>query len=363
MSEMVYERLAEALASRGGAMPALKCNELFALLKELFSPEEAELAAKMPLSPIPAETLAKEFTEGDSRNVENLLEAMANRGLVFSFKRNDVMFYTLMPLVPGIFEMQFMSGEVSERTKRLARLFDNYFSSIRKVLTQPSQDTSGSYAAVPFARVIPVEEEIPIGAIVHPYDRVSEYIEKADYIAVGVCYCRHHGELLGHPCDKPKDVCMAFGPQARYVAERGFGKLISKEEALQILDRAEEAGLVHCSSNTGKYINFICNCCNCHCGIIQSMRRGVVPMGAVSSFIVTVDEDKCSGCGICIDRCQMDALTLDATTVVRNVKRCIGCGLCVSVCPTQALKLEPRKDAPVPPRDQRELNAAMMSSL
>ena len=156
---------------------------------------------------------------------------------------------------------------------------------------------------------------------------------------------------------------MAFGPQAKYVAERGFGRLVSKEGALRILDRSEEAGLIHCSSNTGKYINFMCNCCDCHCGIIQSIKRSVIPMGAVSSFIVAVDQDACNGCGTCIDRCQMDALTLDGAVIIRDARRCIGCGLCISVCPTEALKLELRRDAPVPPRDQRELNAAMISSL
>jgi len=156
---------------------------------------------------------------------------------------------------------------------------------------------------------------------------------------------------------------MAFGPQAKYVAERGFAKLVSREEALKVLDRSEEAGLVHCSSNTGKYISFMCNCCGCHCGIIQSIKRGVIPMGAVSSFIMTVNEDECSGCGTCIDRCQMDALFLNGAMLVRKAECCIGCGLCISVCPTEALKLELRKGAAVPPHDQRELNAAMMASL
>lgn len=363
MTETVYEKLVEVLSLRGGAMPAMKCREFFALLEELFTPKEAELAIKMPISPIPAETFANEVVGGDPKEVKNLLETMADKGIVFTVDRDGMRFYTLMPLVPGIFEMQFMGGEVSERTKKLARLFDDYFILVRKAAEQFRPDASGSSAAFPFARVIPVEEEIPTDVAIHPYDKVSEYIAKSEYIAVGVCYCRHHGELVGHPCDKPKDVCMAFGPQAKYVAERGFGKLVSKEEALRVLDRSEEVGLIHCSSNTGKYINFICNCCDCHCGIIQSIKRGVIPMGAVSSFIVAINEDDCSGCGTCIDRCQMDALTLDGAMLVRDARRCIGCGLCISVCPTEALKLELRKEAPVPPRDQRELNAAMISSL
>ncbi len=362
MTKSVYEKLADALGMRGGAMPAIKCQEFFALLEELFTPEEAELAIKMPITPFSAEAFAKEIVGGDLKEVKSFLEAMADKGTVFTVDRDGQRFYVLMPLIPGIFEMQFMGGEVSDRTKKLARLFDKYFDLVRDAeMRHPDASKSGK--VVPFARVIPVEMDISTDVTIHPYDKVSEYIAKSDYVAIGICYCRHHGELVGNPCSKPKDVCMTFGPQAKYVAERGFGKLVSKEEAIKVLDRSEKAGLVHCSSNTGKYISFICNCCACHCFIIQSIKRGIIPMGTSSSFIVTVSEDECSGCGTCIGRCQMDALSLDGDIVVRDAKRCIGCGLCISVCPTEALKLETREGAPVPPRDQRELNAAVMASL
>ncbi|MCK4331016.1 MAG: 4Fe-4S binding protein [Dehalococcoidia bacterium] len=359
MTNAIYDKLADKLSSIGGAIPALKCREFFDLVEELFTPEEAELATNMPLSPIPAETFARDIGS-DPKEVERLLETMIDKGLVFTLQRGEVRFYNLMVLVPGIFEMQFMKGEVNDRARKLARLFEDYFNAVM----QPSAAAPTGFAAFPFARVIPVEEDIPAGVEIHPYDRVSEYISKADYIAVSICYCRHHGELLGNPCDKPKDVCMSFGPNAKFLDERGFARLVSKEEALDILDRSEEAGLIHCSSNTGKYIDFICNCCGCHCGILRSIKNAAVPsMGAVSSFVMTVDEEECVACEACVDRCQMDALTMEGDTVVRSRERCIGCGLCVSVCPTDALKLEPREGAPVPPFDRQEFNVAMMSSL
>jgi len=367
MTEPVYEKLIDALKSRGGAMPAVKCRELFALVEELFTPEEAELASKMPPSPIPAETFAREIVGGDPKEVESLLETMANKGLVFTHQRGEVRFYSLMMLVPGIFEMQFMNGEVSDRARKLARIFEDYFN----VVSRPLRDApSGSaaagtgFAVFPGARVITVEQEIPAGVEIHPYDKVSEYITESDYITVGTCYCRHHGELVGRPCDKPKDVCMAFGPWAKFIAERGFGRLLSKEEALQVLDRAEKAGLIHCSTNTGKYIDFMCNCCTCHCPIIQSTKNAAAPsMAATSGFIMSVDDDECMGCGDCVERCQMDALTMEGDIVFRDAERCIGCGLCISVCPTGALRLEIREGAPVPPLDHREFNMAVISSL
>ena len=360
MTETVYEKLTDALNSRGTVTPALKSKKVFELLEELFTPEEAELATKMPLSSISAATLAKEIAGGDPKGVESLLETMANKGLVTTRERDQVTVYSLMPLIPGIFEFQFMKGEVNDRAKKLARLFEDYFN----VANQHMATARTGFAAFPYFRVIPVEEEIPADVEIHSYDRVSEYVTNSDHLAVSICYCRHHGELLGRPCDKPKDVCMTFGPQAKHVAERGFGRLVSKEEALQILDRAEEAGLIHCSTNIGQYIDSICNCCDCHCPVIQSIKNAAVPsMAAISSFVMTVNEEECTGCGACVDRCQMDALTMEGDIVVRSHERCIGCGICMSVCPTDALKLEPREGAPVPPSNRREFNAAMMSSL
>ena len=160
------------------------------------------------------------------------------------------------------------------------------------------------------------------------------YIEKAPAIGLVTCFCRHKGELLDNPCDKPKDVCIAIGPGAHYMAEYGFGKLISKEEALNALDRAEKAGLVHCSSNTSKYIDMICNCCVCHCMILQSLKNSQVPsLAATSSFRAEVDTAECIGCENCIEKCPMEALSMKDDVAETDKKRCIGCGLCIRELP------------------------------
>ena len=284
---------------------------------------------------------------------------MTDKGMVITDDSGEVRHYSLMPLMPGIFELQLMKGEVNDRAKKFARLFQDYFD----VVSGLREGTAPAIPTFPLARVITVEHEIPAGVEIYPYDKVSEYIADSDYIAVSICYCRHHGEVLGDPCDKPKDVCLSFGPNARFIAERGFGRLISREEALNVLDRAEKAGLVHCPSNTGKYIDFICNCCMCHCLLLQSINSAVIQPGpATSSFIVVVNGEQCMGCGDCIDRCQMEALSMQDDIVARDADRCIGCGLCISVCPTSAMRMEPREQRPIPPRDRMELNMAMTAS-
>ena len=357
MTDPAYEKLRVALQLRGGSLPALDCPEFIALAECLFTPLEAEIAAELPLSPAPVRGLGD--MGGRSREeLTGILERMADRGVVFTSDRDNLRHYSLMPLLPGIFEMQFLSGSVDERAVRLAHLFEGYFHAVEKLAIAVNLKD----IPFPMARVISVETEISSGFEIHPYDRVSEYIDKAKYISVGTCYCRHYGELLGNPCSKPKDVCMAFGPDAKFMAERKFGRPVSREEARSILRRAEEAGLVHCSSNMTEYIQFICNCCACHCGILQSMKKyNMQGSAAVSGFITEFDPDKCNACGECVDRCPMEALAMPGGSLVFSEGKCFGCGLCSSTCPTSAVRLVARKNAPVPPSGWREMNERLIS--
>jgi ferredoxin len=361
MQEPVYDKLIEALNMRGGGLPAIKCPEFYAILDELFTPEEGAIASQMPMNLVSAADLAAEIGR-DPGEVERLLEGMADKGLVSTDERGGVMEYNLMQMLPGIFEMQFVRGEVNDRAKRIAHLFEAYFTGMFQGVQEGG--TGMQFPQFPWARVIAVEAEIPAGVEIQPYDRVSQQIENAEYIGVVNCACRHNGELMGNPCDKPKEICMGFGAGAKSLAQRGFGRLLSKEEARQMIALAEEAGLVHCVSNTRGNTEFICNCCSCHCGILQSLKEATWPsMGAVSSFIMAVDEEKCMGCGDCIDRCPMEVLSMQDDIVVMDADHCIGCGLCVSTCPTEALRMEPRPDRPLPPQDHDSLNAALKASM
>ncbi len=357
MEKKLCDRLIDALLLRGGAILPQKAQATYDLLEELFAPEEAELACTMPLDLQTAEKIA----EGAEKSLDEstgILERMADKGLVFATEKSGTTLYRLMPLAPGIYEYQFMAGEVSERARKLACLFDE--------VTPVSGNESASFSApsFPFSRVLPVEKELESELNVQPYERVSEYLRKAEHIAVSTCYCRHHAELMGKPCDRPKEVCMSVGPGAKYAAERGFGRLISTEEALRILEVSEEAGLVHCTSNTSKYIDFICNCCICHCAILhrhKAMRK--VNLGQPSNYLVEVDRERCDLCETCVERCPMDAFSVIENELERDARLCMGCGLCVSTCPSEALRMVPREEHQVPPRGQRELFAAMAASI
>ena len=153
---------------------------------------------------------------------------------------------------------------------------------------------------------------------------------------------------------------MQFGQGAQFVIEKGMGRKVSKEEAVEVLKRSEEAGLVHCSSNRQE-IDFVCNCCADHCMILKTALVQPKPGLALNSgFQPLFDADRCTACEICIDNCPGTALTLGENDVpVVNLDRCFGCGVCATGCPSEAVAMVVRAEFPEPPLDRKALKEAI----
>ncbi|MBF0509351.1 MAG: 4Fe-4S binding protein [Deltaproteobacteria bacterium] len=169
---------------------------------------------------------------------------------------------------------------------------------------------------------------------------------------VAPCICRREKTIMGEGCDRPEESCLVFGMGAEYYLKNGIGRMIDTQEVLEILKRADKTGLVLQPSNAQHIMN-ICCCCGCCCGVLRSFKRHPKPASIVSSaFIAQAEAGTCKGCGVCLKRCQMEALELVDEKVVLNPDRCIGCGLCVSTCPTGSLTLKrkPASELPEVPR-------------
>jgi electron transport complex protein RnfB len=356
MTQQLYVDLAEVYRQIG--FGGSHCQELYDLLEALFDEEEARLALNLsPLGPEAPEKLAERLNE-DPAKVAETLNQMADKGLIYCSHRGDVKWYKTIQLVPGIFELQFMKGEVTPRAKELAKLFDAYFHASRP--EEPEETASGTTdrPAVHFARVIPIEESITPQIEVFPYEEAKSYIDQASTITVSVCYCRHEKRLLDHGCEYPDDVCLQFGSFANFVKERGFGREIGKKEAHEIMRRSSEAGLIATSSNTRDKIDFICNCCICCCGVLQSVTEMGMPVGSLcSNYLAQVDEDSCTGCEDCLDRCQMGAISMVDVMAQIDVNRCVGCGVCVPSCDSDSISLMQRPTVKQPPGSFVELIA------
>jgi Pyruvate/2-oxoacid:ferredoxin oxidoreductase delta subunit len=284
---------------------------------------------------------------------------MADKGLVFTFNKGGAPLYSGLPFVPGIFEYQFMRGTRTQRDRKLARLIRAYKAAVDEH-RKPRRD------AFPVFRVIPVDRTIEASSRIHTYAQVKTYIDNCEPLAVSTCYCRHQARLIdekGH-CGKPDDVCLQFGAGAQFVIDRGMGRRITRPEAVQILDRADEAGLVHCTNNRQE-IDFLCNCCSCHCVILRNVLMHPKPGVFLNSgFQPRWDAERCSACETCIDRCPMQALAFDGSDMLHvDPDRCIGCGLCATGCPEEAIAMHAKPGVPAPPEDRRALKKAVKEAM
>ncbi len=322
MGEKVYRELLEVMKSRAGPYAGSNIPEFFALVEELFDPEEAEINNALPRRPASIDEIAVK-TVRSSEEVSEILERMAGRGLCGVSKTSDGELFRGLPFMPGIFEFIFIGGGESERERTVSRLIHAY----KKAYSQAKGLEKISY---PLTRVIPVSRTIRAGNTIHTYDQVMTYIDKYDVIGVGACYCRHAAKLRGEELHGiPVGVCMWFGEIAENITERLGGRQVTKEEARGIVDRCEEAGLIHMSRNTTDEIDFMCNC----------------------------------DCETCIERCPSEALTMgEANVPVVNTDRCFGCGVCATGCPESAIAMENKPGFPDPPKTVKALVTALKNS-
>ena len=341
MNNNPYERLAHRLDELPNGFPSTPDGIELKLLAHLYTPEEADLAARLRLTlETPAQIAAR--VGADPQALRSMLKSMARRGLIAAGRVEEGLGYGLMPFVVGIYEMQVASLDAE-----MARLFEDYY-----------QQAFGQILAIQPSvhRVIPVEESLKTGIEIQPYESAAEIVRSAKAWGVLECICRKQKALLGEPCGHPLDVCMALSQQPGAFDQSQVVHALSEAEALETLARAAKAGLVHSVSNSLHGLSYICNCCTCSCGVLRGIAElGVLNAVARSAFINTVDEDRCNGCESCLEGCQFNALHLELVMTV-DALHCVGCGVCVPLCPEEALSLVRRDDsaAEQPPADMDE---------
>ncbi len=341
MSDEIYYRLRDILDSLPHGFPPTSDGLEIRILKKIFTEEEAAVTARMKLKFENADAMA-ERTGIDAQYLKMILPRMANQGQIFGVTVGGIPIYRLAPFVFGIYEWQ-----LHRLDRELVEMVREYF----------SRDFGEEfYSHKPsLLRVVPIEENIPVESEVKPYESLRRMIEKAGSWAVGECVCKKEKRVLGEGCDKPLEVCLAIAPVENIFNDHFWGKAITKERALEILKSADDAGLVHLTSNTRDGNLFICNCCGCCCSIL----RGINDLDqhncvARSHYVSVVDAAGCTACGLCRDRCQVRAIDIEDVAAVND--RCIGCGLCVSRCPTGAMRLKRRDEQEIEfiPRDERD---------
>jgi electron transport complex protein RnfB len=314
--------------------------ELFTLL---MTPEEAEMACALSPQPENAESIAARVGAG-VETVRPLLEELVRKGMIFKIYTEDPL-YCLAPMIPGIWEFQ-----LGKFTPELVNLLQKYYAEGlgKAVMTLKP----------PALRIVPAQNSISSKWKILAYEEVESLIDKATSVALADCHCRTAKRMLGGGCEAPDDVCIVLDLWADYFEKNLNARKVTKDEARDALRRAADAGLVHSTTNSQEGSMFICNCCGCCCAGLRAITELKIPAAiavAPSNFIAEIAGSDCTGCGGCVSRCHVGALTLDGDTVDLMKENCIGCGACISVCPTQAISMIRRDGQSTPVKTINEL--------
>jgi Na+-translocating ferredoxin:NAD+ oxidoreductase subunit B len=333
----IYERLRDRLDEMATGYPSTPSGAEIRILKQLFREEEAELFLAMSPIPETVDEVASRVKSGTA-SLALKLEDMAVKGLIFRLREGERVRYFPIPFIVGIYEFQ-----LNNLSTELLKNISEYY------LTGLGASFHG--LKTPHLRSIPINADISHDGPIAPYDDAAVIIKGKSRIAVAECFCRKAVAMYGKTCSHPLETCIQFDSFADYYVENGMARYISTDEALSILERNEQEGLVIHILNSQK-VEAMCACCSCCCGMLISLKLFPAPARELkSNYVCSWNETLCTDCGVCVARCPVRALRLKEEKIQYKAERCIGCGLCVTTCPTEALSLlkKPTDKLYIPP--------------
>jgi ferredoxin len=341
MAESVYLRLWKKLDEN--FMTAPKDSEgnpqpsFLKFIALVYSTKEAELLQHMkrPGQFSTTEELA-DITEKPLEYIEKTMEGIHKRNALIGMGN----FYSLPPMPILLNNHQFYP-EVKPDDLEAAELYQDFF-----IKDKFYKYYEGSEKGTPVFRTIPVDKAIEAEQRVLPAEEAHDFIlnHAPDEMALVPCPCRTRTEKMGiRECkdNNPVACCIMMGPTALHFEMQGLGKRVTREKAVEYFDEMQKLGLVGETDNALSDSSIICLCCGCCCSQLRGRTRwdnmsALLP----SNFIPQAGED-CLSCGMCVDRCFFDALTIDdeSERAMVDSEKCIGCGVCTLTCPQETLKL------------------------
>ena len=337
-----------------GAPPS---DLLFAILKILFSEQEAELVSSLPIKSFTAEQ-ASRIWKMDLAKTQNGLDTLASRALLVDIERHGEMVYVLPPPMAGFFEFSLMRVRSDIDQKALSELFYEYMNMeedfIRELFTEGETQLGRTFVQEP---ALSVENMLHV----LDYERATEVIKTATHIGVGTCYCRHKMEHMDRACAAPQEICMTFNNTADSLIRHGHAHKIDEAECLDLLNQAYDHNLVQFGENIKQNVNFICNCCGCCCeAMIAARRFAILNPVHTTNFLPEIDEEVCNGCGKCVTVCPVEAMSLVSANNPNKPKMkkarlneeiCLGCGVCVRTCAHDGIHMKSRPARVITPLD------------
>jgi ferredoxin len=332
-------------------------DKLHAILKALYSEQEADLIIRMPYGLSSFQQLEK-TTGYEKSELRRLLDGLTAKGLVMDLWLNGAYQYVPSPMVIGIFEFTMMRMGPNADSKEWAKLLHEYME------VDPSFMTAnfGKGEKLFNIRAMPHEEAVPESEFfeVLDYEKASALIEANDKFSIGLCSCRHKKLHVGEKtCDVPLEKCSQFGRAADFMIRNKLAREVSRSEMMENFAQSRDMGLVFGADNVQKNIKFVCHCCKCCCGPLLGISKYGYPNAIVTSTcIAEIVDESCVGCGKCEKACPINAITMNAAANPEGKRKrdarvdtsiCIGCGVCALKCPTKACRLAKRKQRVIHP--------------
>lgn len=287
----------------------------YKILEPVVTDEMAEVALGMDFR---VRKSAEEIAKASGKDLETTkrcLYELADAGVCFVNNLNGVDVFWYDSWIPGIMEMMVNHPTNPYKYPQIAEAFEAY-GRVR------GPKSSGAFpVGVGLMRVIPVETAIDGNSRVCSYEEISKYLNEAHKFSVSNCSCRTSREILGEGCGHLKeDMCIQLDHAAEYYIRTGRGREITREEAFEIIKKAEENGLMHQIPNTdgsGK-THAICNCCGCSCYALRTSTMFKNNDMSRSNYVAKVDKEKCVACGQCAENCPMNAIQLGQKLCGKN---------------------------------------------
>ncbi len=319
--EDLYEKLSERILTKGSAF----IPDLFRMIA---SEDEARILLATPGT---AAELAEKLG-CSAEDMEGKLDLLYRKGLMFKADKPQGTLYRMCRDITQFHDATILwdgvTPEYLELWGRQTREeLPDYINMVSMVIPKP------------LTRVVPVNQPVEARQSILAFEDVEQMVKDAGRLAVVDCTCRK----VDGKCGKPLEVCLQLGKAADYTIDRGSGREVSMDEAMDIIRASEEAGLIHVAMNKAYGSHIICNCCE-DCCVAFSLPIEATKIVDPSRFLAVVDEEACSGCGDCVDRCFFDAVSLEERdgeeVSVITAEKCMGCGLCQVACPEDAISVK-----------------------
>jgi len=300
------------------------------ILARMMSLEQAKILQALPdlaLEPMSGRTLeiSRKFAQKfnlDKVSVDKHIRELYEKGVVFPTKKGPVM-------ARNFYQLHDASLTNPKYDKELGKEFFDLWGILEGPMRKPTVDDIPNSSEV---RIVPRWKSIEGMPDVLPYENVREVLKEQDLLVLVHCGCKR--SHVDRWCGIPDESCITLGRTAQYNLDRGAGRKISYEQALEILEQHDEYGTIHTTVNQKDVTQLICNCHYCCCAATRT--------AAKSRYIAVLDPEKCCLCDICIDMCQYDAIgtkfypEFGEERTTTDEDKCRGCGVCVINCPNGA---------------------------